>query len=229
MLAYFIRHERDFARCTRPFLAGRSLALRDGGGDLGFFPCGCGGVFRNGRMPCSIRRAISSSDDCLLEGFNAMTDAPAPATWPTYEVGPHESVFALGVASVNYSRLEFALSGVFANVVGLTSDFTFSLFPSIGNNVRLRLIRKYLAERDWPSDPKDRIAHFINAFEILAENRNLRQVADDMMTFFNYGLSLTAFISLNLLGLEKTAVALGLDTWPDKPPLPRRLDYKSQP
>ena len=30
--------------------------------------------------------------------------------WPAYQAGPKESIFAMGVASVNYARLEYALS-----------------------------------------------------------------------------------------------------------------------
>jgi hypothetical protein len=102
-----------------------------------------------------------------------MPDPSKPSTWPRYEIGPHESVFALGVASVNYARLEFALGGVFANVIGLTREFTWSLLPRLGSDTRLALVREALTGRDWPDDRKDRIAHFLDAFKILEENRNL--------------------------------------------------------
>jgi len=45
-----------------------------------------------------------------------MSDPSEPSAWPPYEIGPHQSVFALGVASVNYARLEFALGGVFGGL-----------------------------------------------------------------------------------------------------------------
>jgi hypothetical protein len=114
----------------------------------------------------------------------------APA-WPSYEIGPHDSVFALGVASVNYVKLEFALGGVSANVIGLTNELTWALLPKIGNDVRVALLEQALCGRDWPHDRKELISHFIEAFKILAETGS------------------------------KT------DLWPYKPPLPRKLDYKS--
>jgi len=96
----------------------------------------------------------------------------APA-WPSYEIGPHDSVFALGVASVNYVKLEFALGGVFANVIGLTSELTWALLPKIGNETRVALLEQALCGHGWPHDRKELISHFIEAFKILAENRNL--------------------------------------------------------
>lgn len=55
--------ERDLALWTRPFEAGRSFCfcIRS----RGFFPCGCGGVFKKSLMPRSILRAISSSASLL--------------------------------------------------------------------------------------------------------------------------------------------------------------------
>lgn len=95
-----------------------------------------------------------------------------PPAWPSYRIGPHDSVFALGVASVNYASLEFALGSVFASVIGLTSDFTRALFPKIGNQARIALLKQALCERDWPAEIKESITHFIDGFQILADNRN---------------------------------------------------------
>src|SRR6266478_4046188 len=102
-----------------------------------------------------------------------MSDPSEPSAWPPYEIGPHQSVFALGVASVNYARLEFALGGVFANVIGLTNELTWALLPKIRNEARVALLEQALCGRDWSHDRKERISHFIEAFKILAENRNL--------------------------------------------------------
>lgn len=191
-----------------------------------------------------------------------MADPLDPPAWPSYQVGPHDSVFALGVASVNYARLEFALGGVFATVIGLAYELTWALLPKIGNETRVALLEQALCGRDWPHDRKERISHFIDAFKILAENRNLlrhsnftagvkdqitlfkynragktilaevtleelRQIADDMDTYFSYGMSITNMIGLEFLNLKTITGEIYL--WPDKPPLPRKLDYKSQP
>ena len=63
-----------------PFDAGRSLTL-GGGGDLGFLPCGCGGVLSARRNPRSMRRAISStgksspSAGLFMAGCTLLTDS----------------------------------------------------------------------------------------------------------------------------------------------------------
>jgi hypothetical protein len=194
--------------------------------------------------------------------FRIMADPLEAPAWPSYQIGPHESVFALGVASVNYAKLEYALGGVFANVIGLTVEIASALLPKLGIDARVTLVREALIGRDWPDDRKDRITHFLDAFKVLEENRNLlahsnltigakdqialykynragktilaqvtptelRQVADDMDTYFNYGMSVTNMIGLEFLGLK--TITGEIYPWPDKPPLPRKLDYKSRP
>jgi hypothetical protein len=197
---------------------------------------------------------------------------PANSSWPSYAIGPHDSVFALGVASVNYARLEFAFGGVFGNVVGLTNAETWEKLPRIRSNERITRIRKALNERDWPQEAKEHIDYFIGAFKILVDNRNLlmhsnlisgvrdtialykydlsgktilaevkpeelRRVADDMMTYFDYGLRLANVIAFKLLlGGSEGMTQLGfkvetraLDVWPEKPPLPAKLEYRSRP
>src|SRR5271169_3472610 len=191
-----------------------------------------------------------------------MTDPSDPPAWPSYEIEPRDSVFALGVASVNYVKLEFALGGVFANVIGLTNELTWALLPKIGNEARVSLLEQALCGRDWPHDRKELISHFIEAFTILAENRNplmhsnltsgvkdqialyksnracntilaevtleeLRRVADDMDTFSTYGMTIANMIGLEFWGLQTITGNNNTYPWPPKPPLPRKLDYKS--
>jgi hypothetical protein len=55
----------------------------------------------------------------------------------------------------------------------------------------------------------------------------LRQVADDMDTYFNYGIAISNMIALDLLGLK--SISGNTYSWPEKPPLPHKLDYKSGP
>jgi hypothetical protein len=189
-----------------------------------------------------------------------MTAPPAPApAWPSYDIGSHESVFALGVASVNYARLEFAFAAVFAKVLGFTNSQAWALLPKINNRERLRQMRDALQKLNWPDDPKDRVTRFMEAFKILAGNRNLldhsnifagvdtpttlykhgrdgktihtivtlaelRQVADDMIQYFNYGLRLS-----NSIGPTGAAGTLLHSTWPDQPPSPQKLNYTSEP
>ena len=191
-----------------------------------------------------------------------MADLVDPSAWPSYEIGPRDSVFALGVVSVNYADLEFALAGVFAYVLGLsTSNFKWTLLSNINNYVRVKLMRQALIEIDWPDDLKEMVAHFINGFETLVANRNLlmhsnlvagvedqitlykadragktqlteigpaelRQVADDMKAYRNFGMLLIVSIELKLANaLPGKKVVYGTLT---KPPLPRKLDYSAQ-
>jgi|SRR5712671_6686539 hypothetical protein len=95
-----------------------------------------------------------------------------PSAWPSYDIGPHDSVFALGVASSNYARLEFALANVFCNVLELSSDVVRVFLAKTNNDVRLTVLQEALNARDWPPDRKERVSHFIKAFEILSDNRN---------------------------------------------------------
>jgi hypothetical protein len=189
-----------------------------------------------------------------------MTESPkTPSAWPPYDIGPHDAVFALGVASVNYARLEFAFSHVFAKVLGITNNNAWALLPKINNYERLRRMRDALQTLNWPADTKTRATHFMDAFKILADNRNLldhsnmfsgtdtpislykydrdgktihtvvttedlRQVADDMMTYFDYGLSFCNSIAPD--GSEGTIVS---PKFPSQPPLPQELNYTAQP
>ena len=70
-----------------------------------------------------------------------MTD---PTPWPAYDVGPRESVFALGVASANCARLEVAFGFMFAKVFGITNDRAWERLAKTGNPERIRLMQQQL-------------------------------------------------------------------------------------
>jgi len=55
----------------------------------------------------------------------------------------------------------------------------------------------------------------------------LRQVADDMKTYFDFGLHLSNMINFELLGLKPQEGDRWHHAWPDKPALPNRLEYTS--
>ncbi len=97
-----------------------------------------------------------------------------PPAWPAYDIGPHDSVFALGVASVNYARLEFAFGCIFAKVLEITNSQAWEKLARIrSNHQRLKRMRTALDQLNWPDDTKNRVTHFMEAFKILADNRNL--------------------------------------------------------
>jgi hypothetical protein len=197
-----------------------------------------------------------------------MADPLDTSKWPSYPIASHESVFAIGVVSVNYAGLEFALGSVFTNVLDLASDITWALLQKIGNDARIALLKQALRARDWPADLKECVTHFIKGFQILVKNRNqlmhsnilagveeqitlykptrtgktfltqispadLRQVADDMMVYRDYGLAVAnAIVLLGNPGLSlDTNKVTTLDTYNAagyaKPPLPVKLKYTS--
>lgn len=188
------------------------------------------------------------------------------SSWPTYEVGPKESMLALGVVSANYARLEFALTHMYAVIIGIdSSEATMRISRIIRKNTHLERMRRHLENRpQWPSSVRDLCARFIDGFSLLNDNRNklmhsnvisssaeitvlyktnregktelcavslaeLRQVADDIKAYFDYGLHLGNMISHNLLGLPYLTGSLIFHQWPDQPPLPVRLEYSSEP
>jgi hypothetical protein len=59
--------------------------------------------------------------------------------------------------------------------------------------------------------------------------KELRQVADDMNTYFNFGLWLSNMINLEILGIKPQAGDPWHNAWPGKPPLPIPLEYTSDP
>ncbi len=174
-------------------------------------------------------------------------------------MGSHDAVFALGVATVNYARLEFAFSHVFAKVLEISNNDTWALLPRINNYERLRRMRDALKALNWPENTKKRVTHFMDAFKILVDNRNLlahsnifsgiatpislykydrdgktihtvvvaddlRQVADDIMMYFNYGLYFA-----NSIGTDGAEGTMFSNKFPSEPPLPQELNYTTQP
>jgi hypothetical protein len=97
-----------------------------------------------------------------------------PDYWPTYATGPRESIFALGVISINYSRLEIAFARIFGIVLGIDwalSTLAMARIKSI--ETILAIMREALSKLDWPDDVKEQVGEFITAFKIFADNRNL--------------------------------------------------------
>jgi hypothetical protein len=93
--------------------------------------------------------------------------------WPSYQVGPKDTVFALGVVSVNYARLEYAVLGMFQVILGLDNIVGPRLMFKQTNESRDKLMREMLPTWPWPENVHDLCWHFINANKICYENRNL--------------------------------------------------------
>jgi hypothetical protein len=102
-----------------------------------------------------------------------MNNTPDDPDWPGPIIGPQDSILAIGAVSVNYSRLEFAMTAMFATITGCSMQFATMLIPKITNLYRTDLMERMLATRQWHDDARMRCAHFIAGFKILADNRNL--------------------------------------------------------
>ena len=94
--------------------------------------------------------------------------------WPAYQAGPKESIFAMGVASVNYARLEYALSTLFATVMDMDAHVSALKINEVRNNKKiLASMKQGLAKTGWPDCAKEAVDYFLLGYKICADNRNL--------------------------------------------------------
>jgi len=98
-----------------------------------------------------------------------MADVPA---WPSYPVGPEDSIFALGVVSVNFARFEYAFTWLLTVVSGLHEDFARITLARVGLLTSTQLLDSMIEKKDWPDGAIELIRYFLKATKILAENRN---------------------------------------------------------
>src|ERR1700730_52402 len=96
-----------------------------------------------------------------------------PQAWPTYSIGPKDSIFALGVVSVNYARLEHAIHAMFAVILGIDGVVSHHLMFKIGPEMRDKLMREMLPTWPWPPNVTDLTKHFLHAQKICYDNRNM--------------------------------------------------------
>jgi hypothetical protein len=182
--------------------------------------------------------------------------------WPAYPVGPRDSIFAIGVASIKYTELESVLRFMFATVFDVSRDDAMMLVSKMGAAASVTLMQRKLPSIEWTDTIKEHVTHFIEAFGICSVNRNsllhselawieaketvlfkmtkkgstdmavpslgeLRQVADDMNTYCNYGRQLGN--AINNTKAEIPVFPVSAFPWPSKPPLPRNIPYSSGP
>jgi len=98
-----------------------------------------------------------------------MTAAP---DWPAYPIGPRESIFAMGVASIKFVELESVLSFIFGTVFGLRLNDKDALAAKMGRGAVVDLIRERLPETMWPQSQQDDVVYFLTGFDVCASNRN---------------------------------------------------------
>ncbi len=182
-----------------------------------------------------------------------MADAP---DWPHYQLGPKDSIFAVGVISIQYARLEFAMGQLFSIVIGISPAMTAALLQRLNNKSRIATVHLALPGCGLAPNAIELVSYFFDGFKVLAENRNLlmhsnliagiadeialfkprrsdgqpilcrvtteelRQIADSMKTYFDYGFHLAAMI-------KPQAGDFVYDSWPDKPAPPILLEYST--
>jgi hypothetical protein len=105
-------------------------------------------------------------DEALRERRLLMTD------WPSYSIGPRESIFALGVISAKFVELESVLEFIFGTILRLDQEQSRVIFARLGCESCLKTSNDCLAETGWADDVKDQVAHFLKAVSLCADNRN---------------------------------------------------------
>jgi hypothetical protein len=88
------------------------------------------------------------------------------SNWPTYRIGPRDSIFAVGVASVNFAELETALQFVFGTAFDTGSEDATMLVSKMGAEATVILLRQKLPKTDWTDATKDLVEHFLKGFEV---------------------------------------------------------------
>ena len=120
-----------------------------------------------GRSGVSSRHKKRNAADRVCGGTVEIAD-----DWPEYAVGPKDSLFAIGVASSNFVRLETILHFIFATVLDLTQENSEMITSKLGAEAVVNLTRQTLDKLSWTPDTKDRVLHFLKGFEICLANRN---------------------------------------------------------
>ncbi len=149
---------------------------------------------------------------------------------------------------------------MFALVTGRSVDEAWAELRKIRtNNERVKRIRKALRECSRRDDLKERVRHFVSAFKILTDNRNLLdhsnifEITKEPISLYKYdrdGKTIHTVVTLeeprkvaddmrrfydygvmlaNSIGLEAAGSTLLPPASLVKPPLPRKLDYTPAP
>jgi len=104
------------------------------------------------------------------------------ATWPSYRVGNPDYIHALGVIASIYNLLEFRFRSLFSIYVQPT-NFAYKLFHKTNNHDRQEFIREALDFSSHPEAIKDEVRHFLDAYRICTDNRNIFMHSTVMFVF----------------------------------------------
>jgi hypothetical protein len=93
--------------------------------------------------------------------------------WPTYEVAPEDSVYALGVVSINYARFERTHVWMLAAVANMKEDQAAIITARTNASERVKLIETFFERREWPPEVAAAIKHYLKAMGVLIQSRNV--------------------------------------------------------
>jgi hypothetical protein len=138
--------------------------------------------------------------------------------WPTYEVAPEDSVYALGVVSINYARFERTHVWMLAAVANMREDQATIIAARTNASERGRLIETFFGRREWPPETAAAIKHYLKAMDVLIQSRNVlihsNMVRGTESRTAIYSLSKQGRHNLFQATLEEIrAVADGLETY----------------
>jgi hypothetical protein len=94
--------------------------------------------------------------------------------WPSYPVGSHDVIFALGVASHNYTELESSLVFIFATALGIPHELATMIHARVGSEACVHLIEQVLPPKTImgpPTRDEVEIRYFIKGFQACNLNR----------------------------------------------------------
>jgi hypothetical protein len=95
--------------------------------------------------------------------------------WPAYPTADPDSIYALGVASIEFVGLESALIFIFATGLNISHDLAKMIHARSGNEACVRLIEQMMPPLSFIGPlPREvlEVRYFIEGFQRCAENRN---------------------------------------------------------
>jgi hypothetical protein len=184
--------------------------------------------------------------------------------WPTYEVAPEDTAYAVGVVSINYARFERTHVWMLAAVANMPEEQAAVIIARTNASDRVKLIETLMQRGKWPDEALAAIKHYLKAMDVLIKCRNVlihsniirgtenraaiysmtrqgtmnlfqaplaevRQVADDLNTYFYFGLHLANCIATEIHHMARQAGMIIFHQWPENPPLPIPIDPSQRP
>ena len=93
--------------------------------------------------------------------------------WRKDDIWPKNSVFAIGVISLNYGLLETIFLTLFTTVLDIEPKTAQRIFERIPNEFRERLVLDRVKDNELTAGLMSDVKHFIEGFRICAGNRNI--------------------------------------------------------